>query len=115
MSESTPCFMVERRDAQFVRVDNGETLCDTVYLLPPGAMFWRSHGPLPAVEDPDPRPMPHLSVMTAAGLWCIDCPSSDDHTYWTRAGTAPKVTAAPSVNINNEEWHGHLKAGALVR
>lgn len=107
--------MVERRDSQFVKVLTDEPLCDTVWLLPIGAMWLREHGPLPAVEDPEPRPMPHLAVMTPAGLWCIDCPSSDDHTYWSRRGVPPGVSASPSVNINNEEWHGHLVAGELVR
>lgn len=115
MIEHITCFMVEKRGGQYHDLTGDAVLCDTVYLLPPGAMWWRNHAGLPASDDPDPRPMPHLAVMTPAGVWCIDDPSSDDRTYWSRTGTPPRVTAAPSVNVSEGEWHGWLKRGVLIR
>ena len=79
-----------------------------------GAMFWRQH----ELEqyDRDPRPMPHLAVMTPAGLVCLDCPASDEpHEYWTRTGTPPMITVTPSLNVNNEQWHGWLRDGELIK
>lgn len=79
-----------------------------------GAMCWRSHELEP--YDTAPRPFPHLGVMTPAGLVCLDCPQTEPpHEHWTRTGHVPRVTVTPSLNVNNEEWHGHLTAGALVR
>lgn len=106
--------MVESRDGHFVKAGTDDVVCETIFALPPGAMFFRSHPALTPAEDPQPRPMPHLAVMTPAGLWCTDCPASDDPTYWSRHGTPPRVTVSPSVNVNNEEWHGHLRNGALI-
>lgn len=93
------CFMV---------ADIGEFLEAGV-----GAMYWRSHGRKP--YDHDPRPMPHLAVHTTAGMACLDCPAdAEPHAYWTRTGLPPIVTVTPSLNINNEEWHGFLTDGVLT-
>jgi hypothetical protein len=85
-----------------------------------GAMVWRRHEPDPR-HPPAPhgatccRPLPHLGVMTAAGLACLDCPASDPpHGHWTWTGEPPNVTATPSLNVNHEEWHGYLANGELV-
>lgn len=81
-----------------------------------GAMAWRSHG-RNVVRDVAPRPMPHLSVMTPAGLVCLDCPASlpqPPGQYWTRTGDPPDITVTPSLNINDGQWHGWLTNGELV-
>lgn len=78
-----------------------------------GAMAWRYH----QFEsyDTDPRPLPHLGVMTEAGLVCLDCPATDEpHGKWTRTGEPPMVTVTPSLNVNHEEWHGFLTEGVLA-
>lgn len=78
-----------------------------------GAMYWRRHTPEP--YDPAPRPMPHLAVLTPAGVACLDCPDTDPpHGHWERTGEPPNVTVTPSLNINNEEWHGWLTEGKLT-
>lgn len=78
-----------------------------------GAMAWRNHAPEP--YDASPRPFPHLGVMTSAGLVCIDCPDTDPpHGYWTRTGVPPLVTVTPSINVNNDDWHGYLTNGVLT-
>ena len=78
-----------------------------------GAMTWRQHEIEP--YDANPRPMPHLGVMTPAGLVCLDCPDTDPpHGYWTRTGEPPNVTVTPSLNVNNDQWHGFLTNGELV-
>jgi len=78
-----------------------------------GAMCWRNH---PASEhDTDPRPFPHLGVMTPAGLVCLDCPETDPpHRKWARTGEPPNVSVTPSLNVNKEQWHGFLTDGMLV-
>jgi hypothetical protein len=79
-----------------------------------GAMSWRSHE-MSRDYDVEPRPLPHLSVMTSAGLVCLDCPSSDPpHSYWRWTGVPPKITVTPSLNVSRGEWHGWLVAGQLV-
>jgi hypothetical protein len=81
-----------------------------------GAMTWWSHEREP--HDAAPRPMPHLAVMTPAGLVCLDCPATDPpHGYWTRTGEPPSVTVTPSLNISEGEptaWHGFLAGGVLT-
>lgn len=78
-----------------------------------GAMMWRAHER--DEHDHDPRPMPHLGVMTPAGLVCLDCPETDPpYGYWTRVGEPPNVTVTPSLNVNNEQWHGWLTNGELT-
>lgn len=78
-----------------------------------GAMAWRHH--TLDEHDLDPRPLPHLGVMTPAGLVCLDCPESDPpYGKWTRTGVPPAVTVTPSLNVNREQWHGHLRNGELV-
>ena len=78
-----------------------------------GAMVWRHHEV--DEHDSDPRSFPHLGVMTPAGLVCLDCPESDPpYGKWARTGEPPKVTVTPSLNVNNEEWHGWLTVGQLL-
>lgn len=79
-----------------------------------GAMGWRSHAPR-SERDTSPRPMPHLAVRTAAGLVCLDCPATKDPPgrYWLRVGDPPRVTVTPSLNVDNERWHGWLIDGRL--
>ncbi len=113
----TRCFMVEEREDGWHRLDSGDLLEEerpqSYWAFPVGAMRWRWHKPLD--YDGDPRPMPHLAVRTPAGLFCIDCPATDEpHGHWTRTGDPPNVTVTPSINIGPEIWHGHLTAGELA-
>lgn len=78
-----------------------------------GAMVWRRHDR--HEHDLEPRPFPHLGVMTPAGLVCLDCPESDPpYRYWQRTGYPPEVSVTPSLNVNHDEWHGHLTGGVLT-
>lgn len=78
-----------------------------------GAMFWRHHEPEP--YDHHMRDMPHLAVVTPAGLFCIDCPQTDPpYDYWVRTGEPPHVSVTPSINVNDDEWHGFLTDGVLT-
>lgn len=78
-----------------------------------GAMMWRTHDR--SEHDHDPRPFPHLGVMTPAGLVCLDCPETDaPYGYWTRTGEPPAVMVTPSLNVNHEQWHGWLTGGVLT-
>ena len=77
-----------------------------------GAICWRRHDAPP--EDPEPRPTPHLAVMTPAGLVCLDCPETGGTGHWDRQGDPPRVTVTPSLNVNHGEWHGWLTDGHLV-
>ena len=102
------CFMVDDLDECWV--DGGEQRV--------GAMTWWSHDR--KSYDTQPRPMPHLVVMTEAGLACVDCPATKEpHGYWTRTGEPPVVTVTPSLLINPDAttaptWHGHLTEGVLI-
>jgi hypothetical protein len=102
---STRCFMVDR--VMDCWDDNGQRV---------GAMVWGRHQV--DEHDADPRPFPHLQVMTPAGLVCLDCPESDPpYLKWTRTGEPPNVTVAPSLNVNPgrpEGWHGWLQNGELT-
>ena len=97
------CFMVEKTYDAFL--PGGA--------LRVGAMWWRHHGRLE--RDHQPRPMPHLNVMTPAGIACLDCPASKPpYGYWSRSGEPPIVTVTPSLDIKGSSpWHGNLTAGVL--
>lgn len=82
-----------------------------------GAMWWRHHER--SEHDTDPRPMPHLAVITPAGLACLHCPATDPpHGYWTVTGSPPNVSVEPSLDIGRagepRHWHGFLTQGALT-
>lgn len=79
-----------------------------------GAMFWWSH--VRRDYDTQPRPMPHLAVVTVSGPACLDCPATDPpYTYWTRTGEPPLVSVTPSLDIGSEpKWHGFLTDGVLI-
>jgi hypothetical protein len=96
------CFMVDKVMDAFE--EGGEERV--------GAMMWRTHDL--KEYDKNPRPFPHLGVMTKAGLICLDCPETDSpHNYWTRTGEPPNITVTPSLNVNKEQWHGFLTNGVL--
>lgn len=82
-----------------------------------GAMCWRHHDQPNPELDTDPRPLPHLAVMTPAGLVCLDCPADGDRDrpgrYWVRDGEPPVVTVTPSLNVRHGMWHGWLTEGEL--
>lgn len=79
--------------------------------LPPGAMY----------DAPWHRPFGHigpdglsLTVQLPPGylsFWCIDGPATNGE-KWTRTGTPPNVTAAPS--ILSSDYHGFLQGGVLT-
>lgn len=96
--EPIKCFMVE----------GWKEACDN-----PGAMFWSNH----PYEDRDneKRPKPHLRVCTPVGIVCLDCPESDSSAMWQRTGEPPNITVTPSLNVSDDEWHGFLTNGELVR
>lgn len=86
----------------------------------PGAMTWWNHQPAHPELDTDPRPRPHLAVMTPAGIACLDCPAASDPAqpgrYWARTGIPPDVTATPSLHVlpgRPDSWHGYLTSGTL--
>lgn len=56
-----------------------------------------------------------LAVRTPGGDWVIDGPSFSDRKetgMWTRSGTAPNITATPSILM--PKYHGWLRDGYLV-
>ncbi len=102
------CFMVEHTMDCWADDGSGPRV---------GAMVWRRHQ-LEPYDTVAPRPLPHLGVMTSAGLVCLDCPDSDPpHGYWTRKGDPPAVSVIPSLNVNpggTPTWHGYLTDGVLT-
>lgn len=90
------------------RHDTGELM--TLSEAPVGAM-WDAHWyPL---RGPDGI---CLVVKTPGGEWYVDAPSTSGNP-WTRTGAVPKVTASPSILINNRttpNYHGFLTDGFLV-
>ena len=106
MSDNTgpfKCFMVEK----IFECWNEDGTNNT------GAMVWVYHA-APAY-DPTPKPLPHLMVTTPAGLVCLDCPETDPpYGKWQRDGEPPDITVFPSLNVNNEQWHGWLRGGVLA-
>lgn len=60
-------------------------------------------------KGPDGR---SLVVMTPAGEWGIDGPSSNVGRPWTRTGTPPNVTVNPSIHFVGR-YHGRLRNGEL--
>lgn len=92
----------------YQRTDTG-ALC-TLRSAPVGAMWDASWYP---EKGPDGR---SLVVMTPAGEWMVDAPSTSGRP-WQRTGEVPKVTAQPSILINNrggQGYHGWLTDGFLV-
>lgn len=102
------------------RVDTGADT--TLRDAPAGAMYRAPWYTRLAGAAPDGDP---LCVKTPAGQWCIDecatdCPYYSrpterpaGHHCWTRQGTPPDVTAAPSIHFPGL-YHGWLKAGELT-
>lgn len=89
----------------YQRADTG-ALC-TLREAPVGAMYfadWHPHW-----KGPDGRT---LVVITPAGEWVIDAPSTDGKP-WTRTGEPPAVTAHPSIHFVGR-YHGWLRNGLLV-
>lgn len=87
--------------------------------LPPGAMY-RATWLEGAWQGPDGA---CLVVVTPAAHWVIDGVFRENGKAWTRTGTPPRVTAAPSADFRRlmesskvlrERWHGELRDGVLV-
>lgn len=53
-----------------------------------------------------------VAVITPAGEWVIDAPSSNGGTPWRRTGELPDVTATPSIHFPGR-YHAHLRDGVL--
>lgn len=123
----TKCFLVERNEDLngWKRLDNGEFV-QSIYNPPlVGAMWYE--------PDEDGREIPygspewksypleerlkgHLHVMTPGGAWNMDVNASTASNGWRRCGTAPNITATPSINILGPGgWHGWLKDGLLIQ
>lgn len=98
--------------ALYVREDTGDLV--TLRNAPAGAMMhadWLTdiHG---YKTGPDGY---CLQVKTPDGWWQIDGPSYSDGKRgpgWTRTGTAPNITAHPSILMTH--YHGWLRDGVLV-
>jgi len=99
------CWQINR-DRLYERSDGGPRC--TMRDVPPGAMWdawWRfTHPP-----GPDGR---QLTVQTPDGPWCVDSPSSNGKTPWTRTGKPPLVTARPSILMPGG-YHAFLTEGVL--
>ncbi len=105
------CFLAESFDDLWLADGSGRPNV--------GAMHEWTHGR--RANDTSPRPMPHLIVMTPAGIFCIDCPASEGlpGRYWQRSGEPPFLTLSPSILINPNpknapSWHGYLRNGELL-
>lgn len=83
----------------------------------PGAMWfadWLAEAGAGADHTARRAGQAHLIVKTPAGDWDIDGPSSNGN-GWTREGTAPAITARPSIGIGTPfRYHAWLTAGELV-
>lgn len=86
------------------------SLRTTLQQAPVGSMYYGDWYPW---KGPDGH---CLVVVTPAGPWIIDAPSSNgDGTKgspWTRTGEVPKVTANPSIHFPGQ-YHGFLRDGRL--
>ncbi len=87
----------------YVRSDTGEEVI--LREAPVGAMWDADWLPW---KGPDGK---SLVVMTPAGEWTIDGPSSGGG-HWTRTGSAPRITVQPSIHFPGK-FHGWLTAGVL--
>lgn len=109
-------------DYLFVEEDSWQTFTQRLYLrqdtgalctlaeATPGAMWDAQWYPR---KGPDGR---CLVVMTPGGEWMVDAPSSSGEP-WKRTGEVPKITAHPSILINNRggpDYHGWLTDGVLI-
>lgn len=94
------------------RTDTGDLM--DLRSPPLGAMWFA-----PWYEDTWKGPDGHcLVVVTPAGEWVVDSPSSDG-SGWNRTGVPPNVTATPSIgqqDLDTGGWkyHGWLRDGKLV-
>lgn len=77
---------------------------------PVGSM-WNADWFAETNQKPGPDGM-WLIVKTPGGDWFIDGPSNNGN-GWTREGTAPNITAHPSIETANKKYHGFLTAGKL--
>lgn len=67
-------------------------------------------------EDPSFRDPIYL-VLPFGHFWLLDGKPSDGGKGWTITGTAPKITASPSIWCNAgkpNEFHGWLKDGLIT-
>lgn len=88
----------------YMRPDTGERFL--MRSLPPGAMYdswWMSS------KGPDGKCW--TVILPDGNEWMIDGPSASGG-HWTRSGTAPRLTANPS--ILTPKYHGWLREGVLV-
>lgn len=84
--------------------------------LPPGAMFYSTWAQGWFNNHPSASDGKVLSVVTPAGVWCIDSESTNGtpgQAGWTRTGSPPNVTAKPSIMVGNNRYHGFLTDGYL--
>lgn len=105
--EPTACFLVEDNDGTWAGPNEPNI----------GAMYWRSHDQPVGPTDTNPRPLPHLAVMTPGGLACLDCPAKQPPAgrYWIWVGEPPNITVTPSLDVRDERrpWHGFITAGIM--
>lgn len=90
----------------FRRSDTGDLLL--LRDAPPGAMWNADYYP----EEWRGSDGHTLVVVTPAGEWVVDGPSSNGTGAWKRSGVPPMVTAHPSILMPG--YHGWLRDGTLV-
>ena len=106
---------------RFVEEDNRQVFVSEYYAaedgrrwavrdLPPGAMYDSWWGP---EKGPNGEPW-WVLVLPPGGhnTWDIYGPASNSKTGWTITGTAPKLTASPSILV--PRYHGWLRDGVLT-
>ena len=90
-----------------------------------GAMWWGRYDHFGSEEEKARyrRERALFVCLPAAAAFCVDGPSYhyDEQTKrmvygagWTWTGEPPNISVTPSININNDEWHGFIANGVFT-
>ena len=109
----TDAYQIFRR-ALYARLEDSKEVF-TLDEAPPGAM-WNADWMPSGHHGPDGLCL--VLKLPGDHEWMIDGPSKDGG-HWTRTGTAPKLTASPSILVPGAPgqpclYHGWLRDGVLV-
>lgn len=123
---SGSCFMVEYDREQRVARNpaTGETH-EFPWQFGHGAMWWGRYDHFGSEEEKARyrRERALFVCLPAAAAFCVDGPSYhyDEQTKrmvygagWTWTGEPPNISVTPSININNDEWHGFIANGVFT-